>query len=443
MLDTVVIARARALQLLGLWTVLAGLSLARVPRALALDPDRRISQYAHTAWRVRDGAFAGAPSAITQTTDGYVWIGTVAGLLRFDGVRFVPFVPPAGKHLPNPAVISLLGATDGSLWIGTASGLAHWKNGELVNFPETAGRVNSIYEDRDGTIWIARARTTAGGVCKVAVSGATCYGPKDGAPPYAGTLIGDNFGYLWIGTSSALVRWKPGSSASYELSGLTSNVALAGINALAAAPDGSLWAGMANSGRGLGLQQWVNGSWKTLITPTFDSSTLRIISMHLDRHNALWIGTYESGIYRVHDGNVDHFTSADGLSSDTVESLLEDKEGNLWLTTSGGVDCFRSIPVVSFSVHEGLSADNVMSIFAARDGTVWIGNHGQLDFVRGNVVSSIGPKQGLPGERITSLFEDHAGRLWAGLDDGLFVYEHGRFTPVHRPDVAPSGSFWQ
>jgi len=430
-----VVVRMRARRVFVLGTVLASLLLVAFPRALALDPDRRISQYAHTAWRVRDGAFAGTPSAITQTTDGYVWIGTLAGLVRFDGIRFVPFAPPAGQHLPNPSVISLLGVTDGSLWIGTASGLAQWKNGELFAFPETAGRVNSIYEDRDGTIWIARSRTTAGGVCKVAASsGATCYGPKDGAPTYAGTLIGDNFGYLWIGTSTALVRWKPGSSASYELSGLTSNVALAGINALAAAPDGSVWAGISNSGRGLGLQRWVNGSWKTLITPTFDSSKLRVISMHLDRHNALWIGTYESGIYRVHDGNVDRFASADGLSTDTIEGFLEDREGNLWLATTGGVDCFRYIPVVSFSVHEGLSADNVGSTFAARDGTVWIGNHGELDFVRQNVVSSIGPKQGLRGERITSLFEDHAGRLWVGLDNGLFVYEHSRATPVHRPD---------
>jgi signal transduction histidine kinase/ligand-binding sensor domain-containing protein len=359
--------------------------------------------------------------------------------VRFDGVRFVSFAPPAGQHLSNPAVISLLGARDGSLWIGTAAGLAQWKNGELFTFPEITGRVNSVYEDRDGTIWIARSRTTGGGVCKVAASGAACYGPKDGVPPYAGTLIGDNLGYLWIGTSTALVRWKPGSSTSYELSGLRSNVALAGINVLAAAPDGSVWAGISNSGRGLGLQQWVNGSWKTLITPTFDSSTLRVNSMHLDRHNALWIGTYETGIYRVHDGNVDRFASADGLSSDTVESFFEDREGNLWLTTVGGVDCFRNIPVVTFSVHEGLGAGDAASIFAARDGTVWIGNRGELDFVRGNVVSSIGPKQGFRGNSVTSLYEDYAGRLWVGLDNGLFVFERGRFTPVHRPDGGPVG----
>jgi len=429
----------RARRFLGLGTVLTGMLLVALPPALALDPESRISQYAHSAWRVRDGAFAGEPSAITQTTDGYVWVGTFAGLLRFDGVRFVPFAPPSGQHLPNPAVISLLGAKDGSLWIGTASGLTQWKNSELFTFPEITGRVNSIYEDSDGTIWIARSRTDAGGVCKVAVSRATCYGPTDGAPPYAGTLIGDTSGYLWIGTSTALIRWKPGLSTTYELSGLRSNVALAGINALAAAPDGSVWAGISNSGRGLGLQRWVDGSWKALIAPKFDSSNLRVIGMYLDRHNALWIATYETGIYRIHDGNVDHFAGVDGLSSDTVESLFEDREGNLWVTTPGGVDCFRNIPVVSFSVHEGLGAGEVESIFAARDGTVWIGNRGGLDFVRRNNVSSIGPKQGFRGNRVTSLFEDHASRLWVGVDNGLLVYEHGRFTPLHRPDAGPFG----
>jgi len=440
MWNKAMIVRIRARGVFVLGTVLVSLLLVALPRALALDPDRRISQYAHTAWRVRDGAFAGEPSGITQTTDGYMWIGTHAGLVRFDGVRFVPFAPPAGQQLPNPAVISLLGATDGSLWIGTASGLAQWKNGQLFTFKETAGRVNSIYEDGDGTIWIARSRTDAGGVCKVAVSVATCYTPNDGVPPNANVLIKDNLGFFLIGHSTGIVRWKPGSSISYDVPGLKANRDLAGISDLALAPDGSVWAGLWHSGRGLGLEQLVNSSWKAFSTPTLDGSKLRVSSLHVDRHNALWIATYETGIYRVHDGNVDHFASADGLSSDTVESYFEDREGNLWLTTSGGVDCFRSIPVVTFSVHEGLGAgDAVKSIFAARDGTVWIGNHGELDFVRGNVVSSISPKQGLRADLVTSLFEDDAGRLWVGADNGLFVYEHGRFTPVHRPDGGSVG----
>ena len=415
-------------------------SVLACPSANAVDPDRRISQYAHTAWRVRDGVFPGAPSAITQTTDGYMWIGTLGGLLRFDGVRFVRWTPPTGEHIPTTAVISLLGAADGSLWIGTASGLARWKDGNLLNFPETAGRVNAIYEDREGTIWMARSRTRAGAVCKVTASVARCYGPKDGVPPYAGTLIGDNFGYLWIGTSTALIRWKPGSSTSYELPGLKSNVALAGITALAAAPDGSVWTGISKSGPGLGLEQWVSGTWKTLVTATLDSSTLNFYgALWLDRHSALWVGTEGDGIYRIHDGKVDRFRSADGLTSDTTESFFEDREGNLWVTTSEGVDCFRDIPVVNFSVHEGLTGDSIDSILAARDGTIWMGNHSGLDYLRGDVVSSIGPKNGLPGSHVTSLFEDHAGRLWVGVDNGLFVYERGRFRPILRRDGGAIG----
>ena len=419
-------------------TVLSGMLLSSLP-AVGLDPDLRISQYAHSAWRLRDGAFPGAPLSITQTTDGYIWIGTFAGLLRFDGVRFVSFIPPAGKNLPNPAVISLLGATDGSLWIGTADGLAQWKNGELSTFPAAAGRVNSIYEDRDGTIWIARSRTQAGGVCKVTASIATCYTPKDGVPPYAAVLIGDELGYFLIGTSTEIVRWKPGSATSYEVPGLKPKAGLSGVADFALAPDGSVWAGIFSPGPGLGLDRLVNGSWKSFDTPALRGKRLRVNALRFDRQNALWIATGGSGIYRIHADNVDHFTSADGLSSDSVEYTFEDREGNLWLATTEGVDCFRSTAVVNFSVHEGLTADKVESILASRDGTVWIGNHGGLDLVRGNQVSSMRPRNGILGDRITSLFEDHAGLLWVGADNGLFVYEHGRFTAINHPDGKPLG----
>ena len=98
----------------------------------AVDPRNRISQYAHTAWRIQDGVFSGSPYAVTQTTDGYLWIGTQAGLVRFDGVRFVPWTSPDGKHLPSSNITSLLGARDGSLWIGMDGGLSHWDKGLLT-----------------------------------------------------------------------------------------------------------------------------------------------------------------------------------------------------------------------------------------------------------------------------------------------------------------------
>src|ERR1700691_5962901 len=116
----------------------------------ALDTSRQISQYGHTAWRMEDGVFAGTPNVIAQTTDGYLWIGTQAGLTRFDGVRFVSWRPPEGKELPASRINSLLGARDGSLWIGTTNGLARWRDGELTNYQAPAGTIMAIHEDSNG-----------------------------------------------------------------------------------------------------------------------------------------------------------------------------------------------------------------------------------------------------------------------------------------------------
>jgi ligand-binding sensor domain-containing protein len=149
--------------------------------AWAVDPGRHISQYAHTAWRIPDGVFSGPPNAIAQTADGYLWIGTPGGLVRFDGVRFVPWTPPEGKKLLSYSIFSLLAASDGSLWIGTGVGLAHWKNGDLINYPDVMGRINSIVEDHEGTVWVTRSRVrdAAGPICQVMDSKLHCYGKPD------------------------------------------------------------------------------------------------------------------------------------------------------------------------------------------------------------------------------------------------------------------------
>jgi len=105
-----------------------------VNRVWAVDPSRHISQYGHTAWRIQDGVLGGAALAVTQTTDGYLWIGTRAGLVRFDGVRFVPWASPDGTQLPSSEVAFLLGARDGSLWIGMEGGLSHWDGQHLTNY---------------------------------------------------------------------------------------------------------------------------------------------------------------------------------------------------------------------------------------------------------------------------------------------------------------------
>src|SRR5260370_9238792 len=150
--------------------------------ANALDPDGHISQYGHTVWRVQDGAIDPA-GEITQTADGYLWLGTSNGLLRFDGVKFVPFAPP-GLNLPTRGFTFLLGAPDGSLWIGLRRGLIRLQYGRLHVYtkPDDNSGISTILEDHEGTIWITRysAPRGEGPLCRAEGNGLHCYGEADG-----------------------------------------------------------------------------------------------------------------------------------------------------------------------------------------------------------------------------------------------------------------------
>src|SRR5262249_41427785 len=152
---------------------------------------------------------------ITQTADGYLWIGTENGLVRFDGVRFQPWTPPPGETLDS-RIFSVLGTRDGALWVGTGRGLSRVKNGHVKNF-EVAGRINMMIEDGDG-VWIARprARDGKGPICRVDDRGMRCRGKSDGMPmETAGQIVRDRENGVWFGGSSGLSRWAGGTVTNF------------------------------------------------------------------------------------------------------------------------------------------------------------------------------------------------------------------------------------
>jgi signal transduction histidine kinase/ligand-binding sensor domain-containing protein len=411
--------------------------------AFGLNPDRLLSQYAHSAWRTSDGFFNSAPTAVTQTSDGYIWIGTQSGLVRFDGVRFVSWTPPAGKQLPSAHITCLLSVSDGSLWIGTSRGLTHWKNGELTTYPDVAGFVDSLLEDRGGVVWMARTRVhdKTGPVCEITDTKVRCYGISDGvASGNASALAEDPQGGFWIGSTLLVQHWRPGNPEIYRPSALKKNENLQGIAALVTTSDGGVWVGMAVEGAGLGLRKLLDGVWKPFVTPTFDSSTLSVEALGPTRNNGLLIGTDSQGLYRISDGKVDHLRATDGLTGDSIRSFYEDREGNLWVATSEGVDRFSDRAVITFSMRQGLGADDVQSVFASPDGSIWIGNQYELDLLSRDRITSIRKENGLPGNGVTSLFEEHPGSLWLGIDNGLWIYEKGVFSSIKRLDGSPVGT---
>jgi signal transduction histidine kinase/ligand-binding sensor domain-containing protein len=410
-------------------------SLAQV-HAQSLDLNRHISQYGHTAWRTQEGVVA-ADADLTQTADGYVWIRTAGHFMRFDGAQFLPWQAPKDFKWPQGSSITyLLGSTDGSLWIGTSGGLIRLKNGQLSTYGRSG--ISKIIEDQSGRIWLTRYRVPKGegALCEVDGSALHCYGPSDGLPATFGVgLTEDLTGALWVGGND-LYSWKPGTQAKRHLNSIKHPVILD----LATDRSGNVWAAMNGAGPNFGVRCFRSGTWGDFSAARFHSSTLNPEVIFVDRAGAVWIGTENDGLYRIWDGAVDHFSKSDGLSGRRVSLIYQDLEGNLWVSTDGGIDMFRNTPVITYSTDEGLTS-NADSVLVSSDGAVWAGayegeswneeRHADVLQPGTHGRFSLGPT--LPG-KIGAMFQDHSGALWFGSGTDLAVYEHGKVEKVLAED---------
>ena len=429
-------------------TSLFSVLLALCASALALDPSLDVSQYAHTAWKVREGFANGAILSIAQTPDGYLWLGTESGLLRFDDVRAVPWRPPNGEQLPSNFVVSLLVAHDGTLWIGTLKGLVSWRDGKLTQYREVAGAyVTSLFEDRDRTVWLGIYEPSKGRLCAIRGGKVECHGVGIfGSVVLA--LYEDQGHNLWVSAQTGLWRWAPGPPERYAFPRDVTEA-----NSLIEDDNGTLL--LATTG---GLKQLVGGKIADYPLPGI---TGQFIPTQFSRSSdaSLWIGTAQ-GLLHLHLGRVDVFRTIDGLSGDDVHRIFEDHEGNIWVTTTDGLDRFREYAVPTISRYQGLSNSLAASVQATPDGSIWIGTqdglnrwaNGHVTFYRGRSALTESRRRdetdlnisgateitnsGLAGSP-RSLGLDDAGRLWASTSDGVFYFERGRFIRV--PGV-PGGS---
>lgn len=400
--------------------------------ALALDPAQHLTQYGHTAWRVRDGSFAAPPTAIAQTTDGYLWIGSEAGLLRFDGIRFEQWNT---SQLPDQRVIGLLGTRDGSLWIGTLGGLAQLKNGKLT-VRARAGRFSALTEDAHGVVWAGhtRALSVLPPLCRYDRDGFKCL-EKSAAMPfdYVGALHRDSSGDIWIGGNLGVCRRSAVGEACYPIPALAGIANKVGVFQLTTDAAQGVWASAGSKG----LWHLESGNWKLepLLT---DHSIDEAPALFTDRSGAVWIGTQSDGLFRRSAGRTDRFEHIDGLTSDNVSAIFEDSEGDVWIATTEGLDRLRDLKVATLSKSEGLPGGNVVSVVAARDGSVWVALQHDLAQLKNEKITLF-RSQHLQGNGPTSLFEDSRGRLILGVDDGLRIFDGSRFSRVAMRDGSPIG----
>lgn len=395
--------------------------------AFALDWKSDLSRHGHDVWLTENGLPQNTVHAITQTRDGYVWIGTEAGLARFDGVRFTIFDKQNTPQLKSNYVRALFADSQGALWIGTAEGLVRRLNGSFTLFTTNEGlpgnTIQAILEDRKGNLWVA----TATGLALFKGGGLTTFTTRErliGGSIQA--LFEDAEGALWIATPYGVGKVKDGTFTNYTVrDGLGSN----SVRAIQQDRDGRLWFGSLG-----GLTSFSRGRFKTYTTRDGLPSD-RIISLYADRDGQLLVGT-AGGLCRFSDGRFANLNAGEALSASTILSMLEDLEGNLWVgTESAGLNLLKDTKFTTYTVKTGLSNDVIKSLYEDKNGNMWIGTDGGgLNMLKDGKVSVYTTRDGLSSNIVLALFGDSEGNLWAGTPEGLDRYAHGNFTTFSAAD---------
>lgn len=391
----------------------SGVLLAASTRVSALDPSKSIAQYGLDAWVTRDGLPQNSVTALLQTRDGYLWMGTEEGLVRFDGVRFTVYSTRNTPAFRQNRIEALAEGPDGSLWVGTVDGLFRKRGDDFTAYGVAEGLLNesilALLADPDGSLWIGTLR--GGLACWKKERFVSRLTRAQGLPDdMVIALARSRDGSLWVGTDGGLARVREGRVVSRTTTsdGLPSNR----VNDILEGRDGELW--VATSG---GLAR-LSGGRATAVTKGTAFSSIN--ALRQDRGGTIWTGT-SRGLSRVRGGAVDPFDAADGPPHGVVVvCLLEDHEGSVWIGTDGdGLLRLRDAPIVTYGKRDGLTKEFVHAVLEDPQGTVWLGTReGGLNRLRDGRLSAMTTRDGLPHDTVSALTQARDGALWIGTSGG-------------------------
>jgi len=427
--------------------------LAYCPALMALNPHEVLTQYSRAVWTQAQGLPQDAIQAITQTDDGYLWLGTDEGLSRFDGYDFVTFTKGDGL-LPSNSIKALARGRDGVLWIGTPEGLTRYykrrfttfttrtglpdnvvtslvedhngilwivagaylsrfENGKFDNYagdrlsPVHAARV--VYEDPQHTIWVAGL----GGLVKL-VNGAfvPILGAREMEDNLVNTMIKDRDGDIWLGGLKGLMLHRPGGKVqTFYAHGHPENA----VSTLLQDRDGNIWAGT------LGGLSRLEGRGFTPTVPGHRADVDSVRTLFEDREGSLWAGM-ASGLNRFHDERFTNYGRTEGLPNDKPITVHQDGKGDVWIGyNGGGLVAFRDGKSRVYTTRDGLASNDILDIHESRNGDLLISTSEGLSRMHAGRFSNYVVPDPLGRPFMFDALEDRVGQLWLATPSGVYV----------------------
>jgi ligand-binding sensor domain-containing protein/signal transduction histidine kinase len=397
--------------------------------AFALTPE---TEYSKRIWRSDDGLPQNKIQVITQTSDGYLWIGTSGGLVRFDGVRFAIFDRSNTPGLGDDSILSLCPARDGSLWIGTeGGGLVRMKGGALRTFGSAEGLLNpfvrALAEDRDGRLWVGTDR----GFFRLEGSQMRRFDGRGSVPILAAYAIHrDRAGIVWVGTSQGLYRMEDDNM----VPAFPASRPMGYVTAILEGPEGGLLLATDS-----GLRRVVNGQVET--ARATDPPNPR--ALWRDHEGTYWVGTVGAGLTRIGAKQTFTYRSGRDLPDNTVSSIFEDNAQNIWVGTQDGLLRMTRSGVKTITARDGLADDDVATVYQDPSGRLWIGTlTGSMYRLEGQRVVPV--PSPIPGFRARGIYVDPAGVQWfSSVSQGFLRVEGKKARAFGIPDGMRSNNIRQ
>jgi ligand-binding sensor domain-containing protein/signal transduction histidine kinase len=395
----------------------------------ALDPDKSLYQYNCLNWTHQDGLPVNRVSSITQTTDGYLWLGSQKGLVRFDGTRFKLIALPSRPEFPSQSISCLSICREGGVWFGVTAGCFGFYDGRRFASFDDRGwsqfgkNVLALQQTSDGAVWVGLEN----GLARVVPGNANATSFLDSMPNCTSVFEGRN-GRVWLGTAHlGLYDWQDGKLSSFPDDTLKNAI----VFAIAEDSKGQLWLGTEYGAR------CYNANFQSNSVPEFYHEVRALL---VDRHGTLWMGTRGNGLGRFQNGTLTFLRKADGLASDSVTALYEDHEGSLWIGTTEGLSQLSDVKFPTFSATEGLLAGSCHGVASSQNGGLWVTLDRGISWFDGNTAKNFATGIGLITPYIKRAFEASNGDLY--LFDGsknIEIMSQGKIVARFPNDAWPGG----